>query len=240
VFLQPRGKRVRVPVPEKIDDTSPLEIDEPRAVALPFASRPLIHAERTDRPIMDRGRCTPQVAKKRVSRARKAKISREPSAGPTAQREREQAKGVHAPMRSPRVGRGGSGQPLGEDSASAIVGGVEKPSRADAEPDRHDGPGQIEEGADITAVHLRRSKAAIRTSSSRADRNRMDRDASGIDGQRLKAQFVGCRTEGQGSKSSSPARNYTRQVNDYPEPSPKVRHSPFSIAIDTVGRPVGS
>ena len=58
-LLQPAGQCCRAAVGQQVDDTMPLQIDDNRAVAAPFALRPIVNADGAGAAVLIMAVCRP-------------------------------------------------------------------------------------------------------------------------------------------------------------------------------------
>jgi hypothetical protein len=157
---QPVRERLGASVRQEVDNPAPLKVAQDRAVAVAAAPRPIIHAEHPRGLAWCLRRAATEHAEQGGSPNRHGQAERKPRPGLAAERKADVALEVGQPRRPARPWLADLGQALAEDLARAGVRDATEPSGLDMEGDHAPLPGQVGQGAPVTAVHPSRDQAA--------------------------------------------------------------------------------
>jgi hypothetical protein len=114
MLLEPWHQGRGSPIAEQIDDLTPLQVDQDRAVAMAFAEGPIVDPERPWRGRRDHGRATDQ-AEQGGRAGRHPEALNNPGAGLATQRERQETHHLGEASGPTSVAIHHAGQPFGED-----------------------------------------------------------------------------------------------------------------------------
>jgi hypothetical protein len=160
---EPCRDRRRLPVRQKIDHPPPFRVADQRPVAMPFAPRPVVHADDLRR-LLRRRRPPTNGAQKRILAHRQQQPPRHPLSGATAERPAEMPNQPVQPLRPP--GEAPSNRrlhPFREDPTDAVPLRAHETPHLDTDHDVAPVRGQVGQLPSIPTANLSRHHTAART-----------------------------------------------------------------------------
>ena len=151
VLAQPGGERFGFAVGQQRHRAVPVKVHQHRAVGVPLAHRPVVHAQCRGRGVW-RQECPPDQAQQGVLAGGQPYAVAQARTGRAAERQAHGSEPVGQPRRLARPGRGDAGQAFGKDATLTL--GVVAEELPNAELDGNDmlSPGQVSQDAPIPTM----------------------------------------------------------------------------------------